>query len=113
MTNVILPEEFVATQYPGYFWNVKIQKLFTAKLGVLRELKYSGPNQWNHYTAGYRISDKGVRKTLTLKYLQTLQVKASVFPVLFTTVKSSTNDDVAINLGKLPAGTKVRVYIES
>lgn len=111
-TNVILPEEFVATKYLGYFWNTKTQTLFTAKLGVLRQLKYVGPNRWNHYLEGYKVSHEGVRRTLTLEYLRKLTPKTSVFPVLFTTVKSDSNADVAINLGKLPPGTKVRVYIE-
>lgn len=113
-TNVILPQEFVATKLPGYFWNVKTKQLFTAKLGVLRQIKVSKPNRWNKLTEpAYRVSHEGHRRYLFESYLSKLQPKASVFPVEFTTTKSNTNDDVAVDLSKLPAGTKVRVVIES
>jgi hypothetical protein len=113
MSNVILPEEFVATKYPGYFWNTKVRALFTAKLGVLRRLPITKPNHFNKLKEpAYRISNKGKRGVLTLTYLEALVPTASVFPVFFETTKNGTNDDVAVNLGKLPAGTKVRVYIE-
>lgn len=112
-TNVIMPEEFVATKYPGYFWNVKTKQLFTAKLGVLRQLKVSLPNKWNRLNGpAYRISHEGVRRTMTVAQLSKLTPKASVFPVEFVTTKSNTNDDVAVNLSQLPAGTTVRVRIE-
>lgn len=112
-TNVIMPEEFVATKYPGYFWNVKTKQLFTAKLGVLRQLKVSLPNRWNRLNGpAYRISHEGVRRTMTVAQLSKLAPKASVFPVEFVTTKSNTNDDVAVNLSRLPAGTTVKVRIE-
>lgn len=110
---VSLPVEFVATKLPGYFWNTKTKRLFTAKLGVLRELVMTN-GRW-HWSGedGYRVSDKGRRRYLPLSYLHALPPNVnSVFPVEFLTVKSSTNDDVAVNLGNLPAGTRVRVIIE-
>lgn len=108
---VTLPSEFVATKYPGYFWNVKTKRLFTAKLGVLRELKRTRPNQWNHYRDGYKVSNNGQVRFLEYAYLLALRPKDSVFPVKFTTVKNGTNGDVPVQLSLLPEGTIVDVYI--
>lgn len=36
---VTLPKDFVATRYPGYFWNVVERKLYTLKVtGELRPM---------------------------------------------------------------------------
>ncbi len=76
---VTLPPEFTATRYPGYFWNIKTQKLFSLKVsGELRELKLIRPNHWNGWKdPGYRVSHEGVRKVMSLPYLQTLKLKDS------------------------------------
>jgi hypothetical protein len=29
---VVMPDEFVATRYPGYFWNTDDQKLYSIKV---------------------------------------------------------------------------------
>lgn len=108
---VTLPSEFVATKYPGYFWNTRTRRLFTAKLGVLRELKRSGPNKWNYFRDGYKVSHEGVNRFLEYADLLKLQPKDSVFPVRFTTVKNGTNSDVPVQLSLLPEGTIVDVYI--
>lgn len=101
------PSEFVATKYPGYFWNTTLNKLFTAKLGVLRELKYHGPNRWNRYVEGYRVCHEGERRTLTLKYLHSLKESDSTFPVLYNFV---TDKDEEFTM-KVPAGTKVMIRV--
>lgn len=108
---VIMPEEFVATWFPGYFWNTKTKTLFTAKLGVLVQMKRIRPNFWSQLD-GYKVSHKGKRYCMGYERLCKLKPsRSSVFPVQFTTVKSNTNDDVAINMGKLPAGTPVKVTV--
>ena len=79
---VTLPSNFVATKYPGYFWNLKEQKLYTMKIsGVLRVLKKSLPNQWNFFKESYRISHQGHRRTLEVSYLKTLVDKNSIIPL--------------------------------
>jgi carbonic anhydrase len=110
---VTLPPEFVATKYPGYFWNVETQALYTAKLGVLRELKYYGPNRWNHYVEGYRVCDQGERRTLMLKYLKGLKrVDHQMFPVEYQfTVGQTDSDEGVIDLRSMPRGTKVTISI--
>lgn len=112
-TNVSMPPEFVATRFPGYFWNTKTQTLFTAKLGVLRQLKMVGPNKYNMLTEyGYRVSHQGHKKFMPLRYLKGIKPVHTVFPVEFVTVKSGANDDVAVSMANLPPGTRVRVSIE-
>lgn len=78
---VTLPSQFVATKYPGYFWNVDTQTLYTAKLGVLREMKYTKPTVFNNMFEGYRVSVNGVRRGLRIEYLRKLQLTDSVFPM--------------------------------
>lgn len=111
---VCLPAEFVATKLPGYFWNTKTKRLFTAKLGVLKQLKCSYPNKFNLLDEpAYRVSDKGRRRNLYLSYLNTLLPDTnSVFPCEFVAVKGNNDDDVAVQTSRLPAGTRVRVIIE-
>ena len=70
---ITFPPEFVATKFPGYFWNVKDQKLYSLKVtGVLRPLRYSGPNRWNFYRSGYRVSVNGRSRWLFLTDLKNL-----------------------------------------
>lgn len=40
---VILPSEFVATEWPGYFWNVKTKEIYSIKTGVLKKLAKRKP----------------------------------------------------------------------
>ena len=107
---VIMPREFVATKYPGYFWHTTTRTLFTAKLGVLRELKYFGPNRWNRYREGYRVCHEGNRQFLSLKYLNTLREAETVFPVDYTLVVKE-GDDIAIDVSSFPAGTVFTIKV--
>jgi hypothetical protein len=80
---VTFPDNFVATKYPGYFWHIPTQALYSIKVdGVLTPLKITGPNHWNNwYEPGYRISVKGVRKVLWWSELQKLSKADSIIPV--------------------------------
>lgn len=72
---VVLPAEFVATRLPGYFWNTVEQKLYSIKVtGELKPMTFSkGFVGYScHVEPGYRVSHKGVRRTMTLNYLKTL-----------------------------------------
>ena len=69
---------FIKTGYPGYLWNVVEKKLYTLKVnGVLRPMTFhKGGFPYGNgklTIPGYQISDKGVRKTLTLNYLLSLK----------------------------------------
>lgn len=73
---VVLPPEFVATRYPGYFWNTSDKKLYSIKVtGELRPLKYSKGGTFYGHTVmpGYHISHNGMRRTLPLNYLMPLK----------------------------------------
>lgn len=73
---VVLPQEFVKTRYPGYFWNTKDKQLYSIKVtGVLKPIKFSKGGFFNGCTIepGYRVSVDGVRRTLPLYYLNTLK----------------------------------------
>lgn len=78
---VTLPPQFVATKYPGYFWNTATKTLYTAKNGVLKEMKRSRPCRFNFMFDGYKVSVNGQRRLLRMNYLQSLTPGDSVFPV--------------------------------
>lgn len=69
---IIFPVGFTPTKYDGYFWHTINKKLYSIKSGVLREIKYTRPNRFNHFTDGYRVSVNGNRRVLELRYLNSL-----------------------------------------
>lgn len=87
---IIFPYGYVATKYPGYFWNIKTQTLFSVKIGgELREIKSQKPNLWNNLgnrskgrgmEGGYRISHKGRRRWLLIADLKELEETHTIFP---------------------------------
>jgi hypothetical protein len=79
---ITFPTEFVATKYPGYFWNIKDEKLYSIKVtGALKPLAFQGPNRWNHGFAGYRVSVNGRHRYMFLDSLKKLKPKTSTFPI--------------------------------
>lgn len=79
---VTLPKEFVATKYPGYFWNIKDELLYSVKVyGALKPLHFNKPNHWNHGMAGYKVSVAGEKRYLYLDYLKKLKPKKETFPI--------------------------------
>jgi len=76
---VTLPPEFVATKYPGYFWNFSELRLYSLKCGgELRPLPWIRENQWNNLwrwnqKGGYRVSVKGQNRWLFNDYLYNLE----------------------------------------
>jgi len=80
---VTLPSDFVATKYPGYFWNLRTRTLFSIKVtGVLRQMVFTKPSFWNDWKSGYRVCVNGRRRWLTSEYLNSLTPVASVVPVM-------------------------------
>ena len=84
---IIFPAGYVATKYPGYFWNVRTQTLASVKIGgELREMKLTKPNYWNRladrgkFEGGYRVSHKGRNRWLYLEDLKQLEEEHSIFP---------------------------------
>ena len=73
---VTLPKDFVATRYPGYFWNVTEKKLYSLKVtGELRPLTFfkGGTFHGVQYEPGYKISVNGERRKYTMQYLGKLK----------------------------------------
>jgi hypothetical protein len=69
---VTLPKDFVATRYPGYFWNVTEKKLYSIKVtGELRPMAFHKGGNFYGYRVepGYQISVKGRKRTLPMTYL--------------------------------------------
>lgn len=77
---ITFPAEYVATKYPGYFWNTLTDKLYSIKVtGALRPLTFQKANYWRP-EAGYAVSVNGKKRTLKLSYLRTLSPSPQVFP---------------------------------
>lgn len=78
---VTLPKEFVATRYPGYFWNVVEKKLYSIKVtGELRPMAFHKGGRFYGYVVepGYQISVKSRKRTLTLDYLSSLKATNAI-----------------------------------
>lgn len=72
---VTLPKNFVATRFPGYFWNTVELKLYSIKVtGQLRPLKFSrgGTFHGRQIKPGYSVSVNGVRRLYPLDQLEKL-----------------------------------------
>lgn len=83
---VKLPDEFVATKYPGYFFNRDDEQLYSLKVdGILKPLKYHVPNRFNHIgrfsDGGFYVSVKGLRKFYPIEKLRELKPEDSTIPV--------------------------------
>lgn len=79
---ITFPKEFVATKYPGYFWNIADKQLYSIKVtGVLRPLKRCKPCFYNHGFDGYQISVNGRKRYLHTEYLSKLTPKREKIPV--------------------------------
>lgn len=73
---VTLPKDFVATRYPGYFWNVVEKKLYSIKVtGELRPMKFvrGGCFYGRDVAPGYRLSVDGKKRKYTMSYLNRLK----------------------------------------
>ena len=97
MSFVTFKPEFIATKYPGYFFNISDEKLYSMKIdGVLKPLKFYKPNQFNHLwrhmltladgskvttEGGYYCSVKGMRRFYPIERLKELKPEPHVIPV--------------------------------
>ncbi len=78
---VTLPKDFVATRYPGYFWNVKEKKLYSIKVtGELRPMTLQRGGSWYGHVVepGYQISVRGQKRRFTMKYLSSLKATKAI-----------------------------------
>lgn len=78
---VTLPKDFVATRYPGYFWNVAEKKLYSIKVtGELKPLGFQKGGNFGYgiVPPGYKISVKGTRRYYTLDYLSKLTATTDI-----------------------------------
>lgn len=94
---VTLKPEYIATKYPGYFFNREDEQLYSLKVdGVLKPLKYHKPNHFNHIgrfpvklrdgevvqcRGGYYVSVKGFRKFYPIELLRDLEDTDTTIPV--------------------------------
>ena len=81
---ITFPDGFVATRFPGYFWNTTDEKLYTMKVtGVLRPMRISyPPAHYEHGHESYRVSVNGVRRRLTTAQIKRALIRGtSTVPV--------------------------------
>ena len=83
MIYVNLPENFVATKFPGYFYKVDENKVYSIKSGVLKPMRIYKPNYWNKQRMDFVvISHRGHRHQLVLEQLKTKDLFKSEIPVI-------------------------------
>ena len=78
---VTLPKEFVATRYPGYFWNVVEKKLYSIKItGELKPMTFDKGGRFygRDILPGYRISVNGRKGKMTMEYLGKLKATTEI-----------------------------------
>lgn len=78
---VTLPKEFVATRYPGYFWNVTERKLYSLKVtGELRPMTFQRGGRFygRIIEPGYSISVNGRKRKYTMEYLGSLKATDTI-----------------------------------
>lgn len=74
------PPNLTATKYPGYFWDVNRQCLYSIKVGgTLRPLPLNDRNRWCG-EPHFRVSHKGVPRTMKLSQLKRLNLVDSEIP---------------------------------
>lgn len=86
---VTLPKEFVAIKYPGYFWNILDNQLYSVKVtGMLKPLTlscggvyHSGRWHPNPRIHGYKLSVQGRKRFVALEELTPLTPKKTTFPI--------------------------------
>ena len=78
---VTLPKDFVATRYPGYFWNVVERKLYSLKVtGELKPMAFHKGGRFYGYVIepGYQISVNGQKRKYTMEYLGSLKATTDI-----------------------------------
>lgn len=82
---ITLPKQFVATKYPGYFWNIEDEKLYSVKVtGALKPLATNRGWDWARNKSceiGYGISVNGKKRQLFVSELKALKPKKQTFPI--------------------------------
>ena len=76
---ITFPPEYVKIKYPGYFWNVNTQQLYSIKSGKVKPLKLNSGN-WLSRTTGrvigphYQVSVEGVKRYILIEKLKQLAI---------------------------------------
>jgi hypothetical protein len=78
------PEGFVTTYWPGYFWHLEQERLYSIKSGVLKELKQRPAYYTRHFgrlvkvdEPNYQISVCGRRILVQISRLKRLKAPAT------------------------------------
>lgn len=79
---ICFPKEFIATRYPGYYWNAKTLQLYSIKIqGILRPLKKIKRNHWMpRWEWHYKVYHEGKLKYFSNIYL--LGLKPEKYTIL-------------------------------
>ena len=94
---ITFPKPYVATKYPGYFFNKEDNQLYSLKIdGVLKPIKYYKADWFNNFNlypiklkdgtrvyseGGYRVSVKGRRKFYPIELLKEIEEHDATMPV--------------------------------
>ena len=79
---ISLPKGFVSTKYPGYFWNVDDETLYSVKVhGSLKPMVMQKASMWNNGMANYKVSVRGKHRILYVKDLEKLTPKKETYPI--------------------------------
>lgn len=72
---IVFPSGYCKTKYPGYFWNVNDQKLYSIKSGVLKPLtlRKAFYNRYVDFPIGYNVSNNGVSRFVSLETLKQIR----------------------------------------
>ena len=88
---VVFPPEFVATEWPGYFWNITTKEMYSIKTGALKKLAkrkpfngYAKDGRKVNVSEGYMLSVNGERVPVSLTMLNKLTIpeKHQVIPMV-------------------------------
>lgn len=116
MANIKLPDNFIPTRYPGYYWDIKNKLLYSIKgSGELKQLKLQ---KGGYYRFGlnkkipphYAVSYKGWKKTYSLEYLNSLtkpETDTIIYPADYT--KNNSIEDMMLDAIKLTIEQNKRI----
>ena len=79
---VRLPEQYIATNFNGYFFNTEDETLYSLKIdGILKPMKLLQPNPFNHMREPFfKISVRGNRRSYPISKLRDLAEKELANP---------------------------------
>lgn len=65
---ILLSDNFLATKWPGYFYNVDENRIYTIKSGTLRPI--TPKKAFRNHPRSFVISNRGIRKAIPVEWLK-------------------------------------------